>query len=167
MPTIAPDFPSVRTGILLALSPRAVPPSSDQSRDHIAVRRVAIDVPDAARAAGRTGSILLVTDDVELGEACRRALERAGFRVTVVRHSVHAVLACRSEAPIDILVTELSMPDGSGPALAERLRAYHAALQPLYFARAGTMYEADNVLVRPFTRDDLLGRLNRLLSLAR
>ena len=52
------------------------------------------------------------------------------------------------------------MPDGSGPALAERLRRYFPQMHTLYFANPGTLAERDgNVLVRPFSRDELLARL--------
>lgn len=134
---------------------------------HNAVRRVRIDIPGGQLPDATPGSVLLVTDDQDLGDACERVLRQAGYEVRKARHSGHAVLACLAGGPIDVLVTELSMADGSGPSLAERLRAYHANLQPLYFARAGTMFEADNVLVRPFTRDDLLDRLERLRSVLR
>lgn len=130
----------------------------------LAVRRFRIDVPNGPPEGTCPGSVLLVTDDADLGRACERVLVQAGYRVTTARHSGHAVLACLTDGPVDVLVTELSMADGSGPSLTERLRAYHAGLQPLYFARAGTMYEADNVLVRPFTGEDLIRRLERLLS---
>jgi hypothetical protein len=36
------------------------------------------------------------------------------------------------------------------------------SLRAIYLARAGTTYESANVLVRPFTRDDLLLRLRAI-----
>ena len=50
------------------------------------------------------------------------------------------------------------MEDVSGPALAERLRRRCPGLRSLYLAKAGTP-ECEGVLVRPFSRDDLVEKL--------
>jgi DNA-binding response OmpR family regulator len=104
-------------------------------------------------------SVLVVTEDGALATACRGTLEQAGYRVTCASHSGHALLECLSGHRADVLLTELSMPDGSGPALAERLRRYYPQMQAVYFASPGTAIDASNVLVRPFSRDELLTRV--------
>jgi DNA-binding NarL/FixJ family response regulator len=68
------------------------------------------------------------------------------------------VLACLEAGHVDVLAVELSMEDVSGPALAERLRRHCPDLRTVYFAKSGTP-ECDGVIVRPFTRDDLLAVL--------
>jgi DNA-binding response OmpR family regulator len=108
-------------------------------------------------------AVLLVTEDAALATACRGTLEQAGYEVRCASHSGHALLECLSGHRADVLLTELSMPDGSGPALAERLRRYYPQMQAVYFATAGTMLEAGNVLVRPFSRDELLSRVRASL----
>ena len=104
-------------------------------------------------------SVLVVTEDGALAAACRGTLEQAGYEVTCASHSGHALLECLGGRRADVLLTELSMPDGSGPALAERLRRYYPQMQAVYFATAGTMVDAGNVLIRPFSRDELLTRV--------
>ena len=104
-------------------------------------------------------SVLIVTEDGALATACRGALELAGYEVRCASHSGHALLECLSGHRADILLTELSMPDGSGPALAERLRRYYPQMQAIYFANPGTILNAGNILVRPFSRDELLSRV--------
>ena len=86
------------------------------------------------------------------------ALVAAGYHVVEAAHSGHALLASLRGGAIDIILTELSMGDISGPNLAERVRRHHPALRAAYFANSGTP-ECDSVIVRPFTRDDLLSRL--------
>jgi|RhiMethySRZTD1v2_1073278.scaffolds.fasta_scaffold2303655_1 DNA-binding NtrC family response regulator len=113
--------------------------------------------PSAAH--GIRASILLVTDDCGLAAACSHVLEREGYAVTYAAHSGHAILACLSGRAMDVLLTELSMEEGSGPALAQRLRRHRPQLETVYVAQAGTLYEAANVLVRPFTCGDLLRRI--------
>lgn len=109
-------------------------------------------------------SVLVVTGDEALAGVCRSALEREGCAVTVASHSGHALLECLSGRRMDVLLTELSMPDGSGPALAERLRRYFPDLGTVYVAGAGTPIESLDVLVRPFSRDALLARIRTAVT---
>jgi DNA-binding response OmpR family regulator len=110
------------------------------------------------------GNILLVTDDDVLGRLCTSVLQQAGYPVTYARHSGHAVLACLTGPPVDLLITELSMAEGSGVTLADRLRKHAPRLRAIYLASAGTTYEAGDVLVRPFSREDLLARVRATLT---
>jgi two-component system, OmpR family, response regulator len=109
-------------------------------------------------------SVLVVTEDEALASACRGTLEQAGYEVTCASHSGHALLECLSGHRADVLLTELSMPDGSGPALAERLRRYYPNMQAVYFATPGTLLNTGNILVRPFSRDELVSRVRALVA---
>jgi DNA-binding response OmpR family regulator len=102
--------------------------------------------------------ILFVTGDADLREAAARALVREGFRVLPAAHAGHAVLACLQVDRVDAAVVELSMADVSGPALVERLRRKNPGMRAVYLGHPGTR-ECAGVLVRPFTRDDLLAEL--------
>jgi two-component system, cell cycle sensor histidine kinase and response regulator CckA len=102
--------------------------------------------------------ILLVTPDEDLRAAGERALVRQGYHVRVASHSGHAVLASRA-GRVDVLVAELSAPDVSGPALAQLLRKHHPALRVVFMANPGTPEGLEHVVVRPFTRDDLLQKI--------
>jgi DNA-binding NtrC family response regulator len=103
--------------------------------------------------------ILLVTPDEDLRAAGERALVREGYHVRVASHSGHAVLASRA-GRVDVLVTELAAPDVSGPALAQLLRKHHPALRVVFMANPGTPEGLEHVVVRPFTRDDLLQNIS-------
>lgn len=102
--------------------------------------------------------VLLVTADDELREAGERVLVRHGYRVRVAAHSGHAVLAGLTSR-VDVLIAELSAPDISGPALAQLLRKHHPGLRAVFLANPGTPDGIAHVVVRPFTRDDLLARI--------
>lgn len=99
--------------------------------------------------------VLVVTGDREFREVANQVLHREGYRVRVAAHAGHALLACLQEERIDLLLSELSMTEVSGPALAASLRRYHPGLRSIYLANAGTA-ECEGILVRPFTREDLL-----------
>lgn len=109
--------------------------------------------------------VLFVSDDENLREAARRALRREGFDVVTAGHAGHALLACLHGPRIDVLAIELVMRDVSGPTLAERLRRYHPDLPAVFLANAGTP-ECTGVVVRPFTRDELVTELDRALAAA-
>jgi DNA-binding response OmpR family regulator len=106
--------------------------------------------------------VAVVSEDPELAEVCARMLRQEGYAVKTAQHSGHAVLACLEGGPVDLLIAELSMDDGSGPSLARRMRRYNPNLKAIYIAKEGTSCATDAVLVRPFTRDDLLKRLEVL-----
>jgi CheY-like chemotaxis protein len=66
--------------------------------------------------------ILLVDDEPDAREAMAYGLEDYGARVTVVASAREALLAIESEVP-DVLVSDLSMPDGDGYELIRTIRA--------------------------------------------
>ena len=159
-------------------------------------RRVRSLTATGVPAACVRPSVLVVTDDGALAGVCRDALEQAGYEVIYASHSGHALLQCLKGHRADILLTDLSMPDGLGTALARRLRRYFPDMQAIYFAgpssagsedarpegtpegraydrdarpqrRAsdrGSVVDARNVLLRPFSGDDLLTRVRGLLT---
>jgi CheY-like chemotaxis protein len=105
--------------------------------------------------AGAPSVVLVVTGDANLRAAAARAIESAGHAVVTAAHGGHAVLACLKAGRIDLLVAELSMEDVSGPALTARLRRFCPEMSAVYFGNAGTV-ECEGIIVRPFTRADLL-----------
>lgn len=113
--------------------------------------------------AGRRPVVLVVSSDSGLRETAARALEQDGYRVVTAAHSGHAVLECLKAGRVDVLATELAMDDVSGPALAARLRRLCPGMARVYFANAGTA-ECAGILVRPFTREDLVATVARATS---
>lgn len=113
-------------------------------------------------AVGSKGRVAVVSQDLELSEACARVLRHEGYAVHTASHSGHALLACMEGRRIDVLIAELSMDDGPGPALARRMRRYNPDLKAIFIAGPGTATAFEEVLIRPFTRDDLLKRLDAL-----
>ena len=75
------------------------------------------------------------------------------------RHSGHALLTCLTGGPIDVLLADLRMEDGAGPALAECLRRYNPDLRGIYFSDDAAACAAD-VLVRPVLADELIAALS-------
>jgi len=121
--------------------------------------------PQVFPLPGQRPTVLVVTEDAALARACREMLPLEGFDVMAASHSGHAVLECLKGHRTDLLLTELTMPEGSGRALATRLRRYFPDMHTLYVARPGAAaYEEDDVLVRPFSSSELLARIRASLS---
>jgi CheY-like chemotaxis protein len=123
--------------------------------DHARRGTLSIATPVRTESQRRRPVVLVVTADEGLREASARAFEGEGYTVLTAAHGGHAVLACMKAGRIDLLASELWMEDVSGPALAARLRRFCPALATVFFAPPGAR-EGEGVLVRPFSRIDLL-----------
>jgi DNA-binding response OmpR family regulator len=152
-------------GIALAIQPNL--PPFDVARSSVMMKRiegpVAISKAEPATATGVI--VLFVSPDADLRAVATRVLAREGYVVLTAAHAGHALLAGLMLDRIDILISEMAFDDIAGPALADRLRRNHAGLRSLFMGDIGTP-PADGLLVRPFTRDDLLVELRALSSSA-
>ena len=130
-----------------------------------ATKRMSIPVTDhhAAPETSARRRVLFVHADPGLRDVVTRALEGEGYRVHAVAHSGHALLLCRSTT-FDVVIAELSGPDVSGPTLVEQLRRHCPRVSTVYLGHPGTPEGVDHVLVRPFTCDDLVDRIELALS---
>ena len=114
---------------------------------------------------------MLVEDEDAVRHACRRILERAGFHVLEASNGSE-VLAELGDKQIDLLLTDVIMPGGvSGRDLADRLQQDRPDLQVLFMsgynadaiATRGVLDPGINIVEKPFTSADLLGKLRELL----
>ena len=80
-------------------------------------------------------TILAVDDDRGVLEMIDFALRDAGYRVLLADNGRAAIQIYEDGgSPIDLLVTDVMMPDLTGPVLAERLRARQPELQVLFIS---------------------------------
>jgi DNA-binding response OmpR family regulator len=68
----------------------------------------------------RTRHVLVVEDNVDVGDAFRVLFESTGRRVSVARTVADAVAAARAER-VDLMLLDLTLPDGSGLQVLEEL----------------------------------------------
>ena len=124
--------------------------------------------------AGGAETILLVEDDDAVRAAARRTLARAGYTVLEASNGTEA-LARYAEAasPIDLVVTDLVMPEMGGRDLAARLRACHPHTRVLYMSgftqdaavRQSVLAPGEVFLEKPFTPDGLARKIREVLAL--
>ncbi len=89
-------------------------------------------------AAGRTQgreTILLVEDEPAVRGLVHEALRLHGYTVLVARHGIEALLTgAKHMGPIHLLLTDVVMPQMSGPEVAEKLTAVRPEMKVLYMS---------------------------------
>ena len=102
-------------------------PYSKGARFEIYLPRVDSEVEQPRRSlplveCRGTETLLLVDDDEQVRLVARSILRRHGYRVIDAKHAGEALLYCEQHpGTIDLLVTDVVMPQMSGPDLAKRL----------------------------------------------
>ncbi len=92
-------------------------------------------------------TILVADDEPIIVKLCERALTRSGFQVLGVTDGREALDLFRAhEKQIDALVSDVVMPDLSGPQLAEQLVTWKPALKVLFIS--GIVPDADAVFAQ-------------------
>jgi two-component system cell cycle sensor histidine kinase/response regulator CckA len=118
-------------------------------------------------------TILLVEDDDQLRRLARVALQQHGYQVLDAANGGEALLLCEQhEGTIALLLTDVVLPRMSGRHLAERLQPLRPAMKILYMTgytddaivRHGVERSEVPLLQKPFTADELLGRVRRVLD---
>jgi two-component system cell cycle sensor histidine kinase/response regulator CckA len=127
-------------------------------------------------SANGRATILAVDDDRQVLELLTNSLRGAGYHVLCADGGWKAVQAYEnSRGRISLLLTDVIMPDLTGPVLAERLRTQQPDLPVLFISG---FHDADLVqrfvslkgftlLPKPFTVSALLREVQQVLSPAR
>src|SRR4051812_40193144 len=114
--------------------------------------------------------LLLVEDDVMIGEAVLDALRAEHYAVDWVRDGAMAETALAT-ANYDLVVLDLGLPRRDGLTVLRNLRARHVAT-PVLIATArdavgdriaGLDAGADDYVVKPYDTDELLARIRALI----
>lgn len=114
--------------------------------------------------------LLLIEDDVALGEGIHQALGREGYTVDWLQDGSNALHSLLSET-FDVAVLDLGLPRMDGLEVLRRLRASGSNLPVLILTArdatedriAGLDAGADDYVVKPYDPDELLARIRALL----
>jgi two-component system, OmpR family, response regulator MprA len=116
-----------------------------------------------------TGRILVVEDDQEIAEVLRRTLRQEGHEVRSAGDGEEALSAAAEFVP-DLVILDLGLPKLDGVEVLRRLRADDDVPVLILTARTdlddrveGLDTGADDYLVKPFERQELLARMRALM----
>jgi PAS domain S-box-containing protein len=91
--------------------------------------------PALAAVRGGTETILVVEDVDAVRRVTSRLLERLGYKVLQAADGAAALrLVSEHPAPIDLLLTDVVMPDLGGPELADKVRARRSEIKVLFMS---------------------------------
>jgi two-component system cell cycle sensor histidine kinase/response regulator CckA len=127
--------------------------------------------PVAARPEARRGKLLLVDDDEAVRSVIATILRRAGHDVTVVSGAKQAIESSRGMLGLDLLVTDVVMPEMSGIELSRELRQASPTLKVLLLSgypgrdlQAASGELGVEYLAKPVAPAELLTRIDQLLG---
>jgi two-component system, cell cycle sensor histidine kinase and response regulator CckA len=119
-------------------------------------------------------TLLLVEDEAAVRASVRRLLEWHGYTVLEARNGAEALTVFEAyERDIDLVLTDVVMPEMGGYELVERLRARRPDLRVVFMSgyaeRAltsnGSILAGTGYLEKPFTVETLTRRLREVLDL--
>ena len=121
-------------------------------------------------ASNRPVRVLVVEDDQDIAEALQRSLRMEGYEVRTAADGLAALDEVRAFVP-DLLILDLGLPRLDGTEVARRLRDAGEELPILILTARdaldsrveGLDLGADDYLVKPFERRELLARMRALL----
>ena len=146
---------------------------------------VAILLPAAAEAAqtsaapqqafqrGEGLTVLIVDDEEALREVTRRILTRNGYQVITAASGPEAIKAAAGQpGRIDLLLTDVIMPQMLGKEVADRIRVLQPSAKVLFMSgytegvmnTQGVLERGVNLIEKPFTEVSLLAKLRDVLS---
>jgi len=128
--------------------------------------------PVATRAEP-SETLLLVEDEASVRELLRELLETAGYSVLEASGPAEALQIVQSRTqPIQLLITDVVMPEMTGPELARRLAEMRPGLRMLFLsgytegvvADKGLLGDGAHFLQKPFTGDALEAKVREVLD---
>ena len=126
--------------------------------------------PDASATAAAT-RILLVENERPIRDYLHRCLLAAGYDVRVASSGTEALRLCDPTlAPIDLVVTDVHLPDVNGPDVAKRIQARWPEVGVVFMS--GGIETLDDlsqrgqvpVLAKPFTTSELVRAVRTVLT---
>ncbi|MFO1466518.1 MAG: response regulator [Steroidobacteraceae bacterium] len=126
--------------------------------------------------------VLVIDDELDVRDAIKRVLERAGCQVRVVDNA-NAAMEALAAQPADVVITDIIMPQINGVEAIQLIRTNHpevriiaisgggnfginsyqpSAITTTAYLAAASKAGADMTLTKPFETQELLTALARL-----
>lgn len=131
------------------------------------------EIMDTNSAGKTSGKILLVEDDHAVRRLVARVLAEDGYSVVETGVPAEAEwLMRKSSGPIDLLVSDVMMPDMNGPAMAAKLRKIRPNLKVLFMSgfseetviSQGVPTDMEYFLHKPFSPQQICRKVAEVLN---
>ncbi|MBE0583457.1 MAG: response regulator [Desulfofustis sp.] len=142
-------------------------PEHREQIDAMPLKETAVQAPDGA------GTVLLVEDEQMILEMTTMMLETLGYQVLPCASAGEAIsLAERYGGEIDLLMTDVIMPEMNGRDLAAHLSTRHPHLKCLFMsgytadviAHHGVLDEGVRFIQKPFSKKELADKLREVME---
>ena len=130
--------------------------------------------PEAVALPKGTETVLLAEDEPGVLEVASKLLSEQGYRVLRASNGVEALGVAWIHAPekIDLLLTDVVMPQMNGKDLADQLEAIHPGTRVLYtsgytdevIGHHGVLEEGTRFLQKPFSQPTLARKVREVLD---
>jgi CheY-like chemotaxis protein len=119
-----------------------------------------------------TRTILVVDDEEGIREVISEFLRPLGFQILLASESTEAYQHLQSDEPIDVLITDVSLPDVDGVALSGVARDLRPNIGVVYItgktegflSRSNVLLPNSVILRKPFYFPELLKALNESIG---
>ncbi|HYL09554.1 MAG TPA: sigma-54 dependent transcriptional regulator [Candidatus Acidoferrales bacterium] len=121
-------------------------------------------------AAPPSGTVLIVDDEPYARDLCGQIAGELGFR-TLLAETTEKALDLLEQRPVEIVITDLKVPQAGGIELLKRVRADHPESAVLVMTQYGTITTAVEAIrlgaldyiTKPFHLEDLRTKLQRVV----
>jgi two-component system, cell cycle sensor histidine kinase and response regulator CckA len=135
---------------------------------------VSNELEELSRVSGGMETILIVEDEPRLRELAVRTLRDHGYLVLEAANGKAALLLAKEypDLKLELLLTDMIMPEMSGRRLAEELKKEQPEMEILYMSgytddaivQQGVLEQGLPFLQKPFTREALARKVRAVLD---
>jgi PAS domain S-box-containing protein len=142
-------------------------PRIDEAPDIIKLKTGSGELPRGSE------TVLVVEDEKEVRSLASNVLKRQGYRVLEASNGGIAFLLCEQhQSPIDLMLTDVVMPEMNGRELAERVAGLHPEMKVLFMSghtddaivQHGILEKHVNYIQKPFTVENLARKVREVLE---
>jgi len=129
------------------------------------------EVPAESSPHGRE-TVLVVEDEPGVREFAAVALRAYGYHAVVAQNAAHALALIEQGESVDLVLTDVVMPDMNGPELVRRLVALRPGIKALYMSgytadvmvHHGVEDEDAALIQKPFRAEHLSAKVREVLQ---
>lgn len=129
------------------------------------------ELPSPSVSLAGNETVLVVEDQGSVRKYAAKALKKYGYRVISVESGEAALKLCE-QAPVDLVVTDVVMPNLSGRELADRLEVLKPGIKVLFMSgyagsvieRQGILQEGVKFIQKPFEPEELASKVRAALG---